>query len=158
MSLQWLRIDDRLIHGQVVMAWCPHLHPDRLLLCNDRVAADDWEQKIYQVAAADYPLRICTVRETVDFLHRESTKTEKIFVVVESPRDVVALLRLGLEITQVNVGGMHIQAGKTEILPFLCVDDQDRECFRILKDHHVDLDGRELPCSAPIDIAQCLGL
>ncbi len=47
MPLVLARIDDRLIHGQVTVGWATHLKPDRILLANNEIAADDWQCQVY---------------------------------------------------------------------------------------------------------------
>lgn len=158
MSIELIRIDDRLIHGQVVVGWCSYIHPDRLVLCNDEVAKSDWDREIYKEAAAGYKISICSVEETVKLLQNELMNKEKIILIVDSPRVVVQLLNLGLKIDKVNVGGMHYQEGKRKITSFLYVDDEDIKYFHILKNRNIKLEGRDVPNCKAIDIAKCLGL
>lgn len=158
MATAVLRIDDRLIHGQVVVGWCPHIQPDRLVLCSDEVAQNDWEREIYKDAASDYEISICTVEETIKLFQSEEQENKKIFIVVESPRVAAQLFNLGLNIDKVQVGGMHYQEGKRKIAPFIYVDDEDIRYFRFLKDHGVELEGQDVPGCKPVDIARSLGL
>jgi mannose/fructose/N-acetylgalactosamine-specific phosphotransferase system component IIB len=158
MPVVLLRIDERLIHGQVVVGWCPHVQPDHLVLCSDEVAKDDWEREIYKDAAFDYKTSICTVEETIKLLRSKKLKNKRVFVIVDSPRVAVRLLRLGLKIDKVNVGGMYCRAGKRKITPFIYVDDEDIEYFRFLKNHNVQLEGKDVPSCKSIDLAKSLGL
>ncbi len=157
MSIAMLRIDDRLIHGQVIIGWCPCIQPDHIVLCNDEVARDPWEREIYTDAASGYPISICTVEETVRLLQNEKLRDKKVLLVVDSPRVVVQLIKLGLRIDKVIVGGMHYQTGKRQITPFVYVDDEDIECFHFLKNHCVQLECKEAPGSESIDLAKLLG-
>ncbi|MFQ5824637.1 MAG: PTS system mannose/fructose/N-acetylgalactosamine-transporter subunit IIB [bacterium] len=158
MPIELIRIDDRLIHGQVVIGWCPYIQPDHLVLCNDEVANNEWEREIYKEAASDYQISICSVDETVKLLQSKELKNKKIFIIVDSPGVVVQLLNLGIKIDKVNVGGMHYQAGKRKIAPFIYVDDEDITNFRFLKIHDIELEGRDVPICKSIDIAKSLGL
>ncbi|NCQ36333.1 PTS sugar transporter subunit IIB, partial [bacterium] len=47
MTVVLARVDDRLIHGQVTVGWCQHLHPDHLVLADNAVAADPWQSRVY---------------------------------------------------------------------------------------------------------------
>lgn len=158
MPITMLRIDDRLIHGQVVVGWCPNIQPDHLILCNDDVAKNDWDREIYKNAAFDYDTSICTVEETIKLLQSEEMANKKIFIIVDSPRVAAQLLNLGLNIDKINVGGMHYQEGKRKIAPFIYVDDEDIKYFRFLKNHNVELEGKDVPSCKSIDIAKSLDL
>ncbi|MFQ5825232.1 MAG: PTS system mannose/fructose/N-acetylgalactosamine-transporter subunit IIB [bacterium] len=158
MAIELVRIDDRLIHGQVIVGWCPHIKPDRLILCSDEVAKNDWERAIYEDAAADYQISICTVEETAKLLRSEELEQERIFLIVDSPRIVVELLNLSVKISKVNVGGMHYDQGKRQIAPFLFVNDIDLNYFRILKNRNVVIEARDVPSCKSINVTELLGL
>jgi mannose/fructose/N-acetylgalactosamine-specific phosphotransferase system component IIB len=158
MPIEMLRIDDRLIHGQVIVGWCPVVKPDHLILCNDEVANDEWSRQIYLDACQDYQTSICTLEETGRAVASETGRRERIFVVVESPKDVVRLLDLGLVITKVVVGGMHHQPGKRKIENYLYVDDEDCQSFRTLVERHIQIEGKDVPSCKSFDVAARLGL
>jgi len=158
MPVEMLRIDDRFIHGQVVVGWCPHIKPDLLILCDDEIARSDWERKIYQDAGANCETRVCSVRETAQLLQSDQLRNKKLLVVVESPHVVVQLFELGVPITAVNVGGMHYEPGKRKVAPFIYVDDHDLADFQFLHDHRITLTGKDVPSCKPLDVAHLLHL
>lgn len=158
MPLEMLRIDDRLIHGQVVIGWCPNIKPDRLILCDDEVAQSEWETEIYKDAGSDYQTSIYTVAETAEALKSNQFKHEKLFLIVSSPEVVVRLMDLGLKINKVVVGGMHHQPGKRKILDFVYIDDEDFECFRVLNERKVFLEAKDVPTCKSFDLAKKLDL
>ena len=51
MSLLLIRVDDRLLHGQVTQGWGSVLNPDRFVVANDAVAGDEWEREMYELSA-----------------------------------------------------------------------------------------------------------
>lgn len=153
-----IRIDDRLIHGQVVVGWCPKIQPDRLILCDDEVAASDWEREIYKEAACDYRVSICTTDEAVHLLENGKLENEVVFLIVSSPATLVKLMELGLHFKKVIVGGMHYEAGKRKILDFVYIDEHDLRCFRTLVQNNIAIECRDLPNCKPIDLAAKLEL
>lgn len=158
MALEMVRIDDRLIHGQVVVGWCPSLKPDRLILCDNEVAQNEWEAEIYKDAGAGYRTSICTVEETVEMLQDEQFMHERVFLIVSSPRVILQLNDLGLKIDKVIVGGMHYEPGKRKVLDFVYIDDQDLECFRDLSKQNVALEAKDVPGCKSFDLTKRLGL
>lgn len=158
MSLEMVRIDDRLIHGQVVVGWCPDIEPDRLILCDDEIASCDWESEIYQDAAPEYETSVCTVEGTARLLGDDKTKKECIFLIVSSPAVLVRLMKRGIKIERVTVGGMHYQEGKRKIANYVFIDDTDLEHFRYLVRNNVTLEARDVPTCRPVDLTQKLKL
>lgn len=158
MALAMVRIDDRLIHGQVVAGWCPRIKPDRLVLCNDEVAKSDWESDLYRDAADDYKTSICSVAETVRLLQSDETRDERVFLIVESPRAIVQLLDRGLQFEKVVIGGLHYQPGKRDVAPFIYVDDEDIKDFQVLVNQNIAIEGRDVPTAKAIDLVGILGL
>lgn len=158
MPIEMVRIDDRLIHGQVVIGWCSQLKPDRLIVCDDEVAQSQWEREIYEDAAPDYKTSIYTVEETFHVLKGDKLQSEKIILIVPSPGVIVQLLQRGLKFDQVIVGGMHYQSGKEKVLDFIYVDAIDVSHFQFLFDHGVKLIAKDVPSCKPIDLAKKLNL
>ena len=126
MAFVLVRIDDRLIHGQVTVAWGTWLKCDRIILVNDEVARTPWKRDLY--ADADSLGTVVSVLAVDDFLRgveADAWAEERALVVVESPRDLAELLKGGLRIDEANIGGMHHAPGKRELLPYVYVDDDD---------------------------------
>ncbi|RMF64347.1 MAG: PTS mannose/fructose/sorbose transporter subunit IIB, partial [Calditrichaeota bacterium] len=98
MPIEMVRIDDRLIHGQVLVGWCPVIRPDRLVLCDDQVAACDWERAMYEEASPDYKTSVLSVEDTAKLLQSEAAQKERIFLVVGSPQAAEALLEKGVQV------------------------------------------------------------
>lgn len=153
-----IRIDDRLIHGQVIVGWCPRIKPDKLILCDDTVAQNEWEAEIYRDAGSGYETSICDVDETAKILLHHALNHKKIFLIVGSPQVLLKLADLGLKVDRVVVGGMHYQTGKRKILDFVYLDDDDLRCFRELHARNVKLQAMDVPTCRAFDLAQKLGL
>ncbi len=159
MPLVMIRIDDRLIHGQVVVGWGSVLKPDRILLCSDEVAMVEWQKTIY-LSAVPEPLAasVLTLEDTVKALSSNEFGDEKVLLLVDSPKSIIYLVENGVDIKEVNVGGMHFKPGKNQISPFIFVDQEDVANFKILCDKNIKLEGRDVPTRSPVHICRVLGL
>lgn len=153
-----VRIDDRLIHGQVVAGWCPLVTPDHLILCDDEIAQSEWESELYKDAASEYKTSVCSIKETVELINSEVAKNERIFLVVESPKTIVKLMQQGVTLDRVIIGGMHYRPQKRCIAPFIYVDDEDIKHFKTLASRNIRLEGRDVPNCKVIDIDDILAL
>ena len=91
--MSWVlhRIDDRLIHGQVLVAWGARLSPVRIWVVDDAVAASDWERDLFRDSAPGIDVRVVTVGEAVAAHHEEAAASGAAFLLV---RDLATALRL----------------------------------------------------------------
>jgi mannose/fructose/N-acetylgalactosamine-specific phosphotransferase system component IIB len=157
MSFELVRIDDRLIHGQVTVAWGSRLNPDRLLLVNDEVAACDWRCELYsEPDAFGVEITILSVDDFAEALERNTWEGERVFVIVETPGDLLRLIGAGLRVPVANVGGMHHAEGKRELLPYVFVDDDDVDAMKAVIDSGTRLEARDVPQATPVDMAELL--
>jgi len=159
MSIVLYRVDERLIHGQVVLGWGGQLRPDLFLVVDEPLARSEWEQELYRLgvpegARAQF-LTPAEARAELPGLRAAPTR------VVVLTRDVQAMLLMardgGLEGESVNLGGIHSQAGRKEVLPYLFLDAEDRERLRELSEEGVRVSARDLPGSHEVHLSELLG-
>lgn len=146
-----IRIDDRLIHAQVVIGWGRVLNPDRIVVADDEVAASGWEQSLYAAATPpEIKVSILALEETVRQLKGGVFDREKLILLVRHPRSVIGLMDLGLEIETVNVGGLHYEKGKEKYVDHVYLDEGEKTALRELVKRGVTLEARALPESEPV--------
>lgn len=139
------RIDNRLIHGQVATQWSSSLGVNLLLVANDNVAGDKFRQGLMDMAAPSYAkTRYFTLQKTIDVIHKASPQ-QLIFIICETPQDVLTLVKGGVPIKKVNIGNMHISEGKRQVATSVAVDDADVNAFKELQDLGVELEIRKVP-------------
>lgn len=153
MSWSLLRIDDRLIHGQVLIAWGGRLHPRRLWLVDDAIAASEWERQLYVDAAPDFEVHVVDVAQAAAAFARESEAAGGAFLLVRDLATAWRLVEAGAAITGFNVGGLHYAPGKAKLNEFVYLDDVDREAARKLLAAGVALDAQDVPASRPQALA-----
>ena len=144
------RIDNRLIHGQVVTQWNAVVGANLILVANDGVAKSDVRQQLMNMAApADVAMRYFSLQKTIDVIHQASSD-QLIFLVVDNPADVLTLVRGGVPIKKVNVGNMHMAEGRRQVAASVAVDDADVAAFKELRDLGIELEIQRVP-SAPVE-------
>ncbi len=157
MSVVLLRIDDRLVHGQVVEGWLKSIRANRIVVASDPVAADETQKALYLLAVPQgIELSCLSIQETAQAWEDPIWKKERVLVLVSSPQDVVELVERGAKIESVNVGGMHYKEGRVQILKAVSVDDKDVAALRTLARRGILLEARPLPLDEPIDITAYL--
>jgi mannose/fructose/N-acetylgalactosamine-specific phosphotransferase system component IIB len=152
-----VRIDDRLIHGQVTVAWGTWLKCDRIILVNDEVARTPWKRDLYaDTDSLGTAVSVLAADEFLEGFRAGIWADERVIVVLESPRDLAELIKEGFRIAEANVGGMHHVPGKRELLPYVYVDDDDLEAMREIAGMGVRLEAKDVPQAAGVDIAGLL--
>lgn len=127
-TISFLRIDDRLVHGQVIVGWIPEIKPENLVVVNDRVAEDLMRQDLMSLSVPpDVELEFYSTSDLTS-----EDVNENSFVLVSSPKDAWECLQKGINPIKFNVGGMHSKEGKEEIFEALHVDDEDRKYFDLI--------------------------
>lgn len=147
--MTWLlhRVDDRLIHGQVVIAWGHHLHPRRLWVVDAAAAADAWERDLLRSAAPDLDVRVVDVASAADAWGEEATAEGGAILLVRDLAGALALVEAGAEIPSFNLGGLHYAPGKTRVNDYVFLDDADRAAARALLARGVGLVVQDVPAS-----------
>ncbi len=152
------RIDDRLIHGQVIVGWCGQLPIKRLVVCDDEIARNEWEKNLLQMAApSDIPAEILTVQACAEKVPTWLQEKPITLILMKSPDVLEKLLDLNVVIDMVNVGGIHFKEDRKEYLPYLFLSDREVEQFRQLMKRGVHFVAQDLPNSTPHDLNKLLG-
>ena len=146
------RIDNRLIHGQVATQWAGSVGANLLLVANDAVAGNSLRQGLMDMAAPSYAqTRYWTLDKTISTIHKASPK-QHIFLICETPEDVLKLVEGGVPIKKVNIRNMHMAEGKRQVATSVAVNDEDVAAFRKLRDLGVELEIRRVPQEKAEDV------
>lgn len=146
------RIDDRLIHGQVTVGWSRHLQPDRILLCNDEVAADPWQSRVY-ASSVPPSLDVAILdRAAAAADLRAGAPARRDILLTADPADMLALVRAGVALPEVNVGGMHYAKGKAELHEYVWLGRDDLAALRGLLAAGCRLFAQTVPGARDTDI------
>jgi mannose/fructose/N-acetylgalactosamine-specific phosphotransferase system component IIB len=153
MPLSLVRIDDRLIHGQVVLGWARILRPQRVVVANDRVAGNDWERKLY-TASVPPPLEavFLTVDQAAAEVRSGGFDGRKTILLFESITDVYRSASAGAHFDEVNVGGLHYREGTRAVLPYVYLSEEDRALLKKLIEQGVRFVARDIPGNPAIDL------
>jgi mannose/fructose/N-acetylgalactosamine-specific phosphotransferase system component IIB len=156
MPVKLARIDDRLIHGQVILGWVPAVKPDRIVVANDRVAGSDWERKFYSSCVPpEVNVSFASVAEAARQIAGDLYQREQLIVLLESAQDTLAFIAAGIDLKEVNVGGLHYREGSVELLPFVFLIHEERAALRELVKRGVTLFAQDVP-SNPAKIINSL--
>lgn len=135
-----IRIDDRLIHGQVATQWTNELGTTRIMVINDEIAKNDVQKTVLRMAAPPNVATSIISKETAATnIKSGKYRGQKVLIVVKSPIDILALIDLGLPIKQVNVGNMSVREGTRHVRPTVSVNTQEEHAFNQLLNQGVEI-------------------
>jgi mannose/fructose/N-acetylgalactosamine-specific phosphotransferase system component IIB len=157
MTVKHLRIDNRLIHGQVVVAWLQATGANTIVVANDKVAADDFQKTmLIAVTPPGIQERILSIDDALVYVKDSSHDQEQIFLLVKEPLDALRLYRGGLQMTTMNVGNMAFVVGTTRVSNTVFVGPKDVEAARELHAAGVALTCQMMPTSPRDDFMALL--
>jgi mannose/fructose/N-acetylgalactosamine-specific phosphotransferase system component IIB len=157
MDVQLFRIDDRLIHGQVVIGWAKYLKSKRILLCDEEVEQNEWEKELYLSCVPNQLQAIILgLDNTAKYLTNSSTKKDKTIVLVKSPQVVRQLIYKGYIPERVNLGGIHFAENRKKYLSYLYLSADDIEDLMYMLDKNIDIYCQDIPTGKRYDIRNLL--
>lgn len=125
------RVDDRLIHGEVVSVWTPSLSVNRIVIADDGVAADKFNSKVLKVLApAGVKVNVYTVEEAGEKMKTEGPATERIMILAKTPITFLRMVENGLAIKEVNLGGMGIREERTPFIKNVACNPEEVDSIK----------------------------
>lgn len=135
-----VRIDDRMIHGQVATQWSGRLNATRIMVINDSIMNDDMRKNVVRLAApANVSTSILGKETALNNIKSGKYKGQRVLLICVSPMDINYLIDNGLPIKEVNVGNMAAREGTERIRPSINVTKEERTSFKQLIDRNVEV-------------------
>lgn len=112
------RVDDRLIHGEVVSVWTPSLGVNRIIVVDDEVAADDFNKRVIKALAPNgVKVNVYGTEKGAEVLMKDpKSPQEKVMVLTKTPITYDRMMELGLTLESVNLGGMGLRDQRTTFI------------------------------------------
>jgi mannose/fructose/N-acetylgalactosamine-specific phosphotransferase system component IIB len=152
-----VRIDDRLIHGQVVALWVKHLQAHRIVIVDDQVAKDSFLQMVLRGAAPPgVQVEVCAVEQAPTLLDRPEAERAKTIVLIKGPKTAVGLRNAGVLFETLNVGGMGAGPGRKPFYRNISATPDELAMFRQLEAQGVTVQVQIEPNARPIAVAGLL--
>ncbi len=147
------RIDDRLIHGQVVEGWVNFLKATSILVADDRVASNALQRSIMEISVPQgLKVFIGSVDDVCDRLRASGAGNERVILLFSTPGDVLRALERGLDCRVLNIGGMRYLPGKRKLINVVAVDDMDLSALRAISARGVKVDIQPVPTQKPLSL------
>jgi mannose/fructose/N-acetylgalactosamine-specific phosphotransferase system component IIB len=150
MPLCWVRVDDRLIHGQVVVTWRHHLRCDAIHVVDDAAAGDPYLHDALRLAApAGLAVEVHTIGEAVDVL--TASLPGRVLLLVKDPRTALALVEGGVAISHLNVGNLAAASGSRRVVGAISLTPEHAAALDALAARGVRITFQAIPDDLALD-------
>lgn len=155
MSIALYRIDDRLIHGQVVVGWGQRLNVGFIVLVDDAVRASPWEQELYRMGVPpNIEVITVSIAEAAVQLPGWVADPRVGIVVAGDIGTLAALTENSHQVKKINVGGLHQRPGRTERLRFVYLTDEEAEQLRQLAARGIAITAQDVPTARAVPLTE----
>jgi mannose/fructose/N-acetylgalactosamine-specific phosphotransferase system component IIB len=156
-AIELYRIDDRLVHGQVVVGWGQPLNLKFVVLVDDVIATSEWEQELYRMGAPpEMTVTFESVDSAVEHLADYQQRTERGILLTGDIETMRRLVVRSGTIRQVNVGGIHHRIGRAARLRYVFLTPDEEADLRALAACGVTITAQDVPAATPVPLEQIL--
>jgi mannose/fructose/N-acetylgalactosamine-specific phosphotransferase system component IIB len=153
MSIALYRLDDRLIHGQVVVGWGKPLNVGFIVLVDDAVRSSEWEQELYRMGVPpEIEVVFASTEEALQRLPEWEGDPRVAILVVGNIDTLAALTANSHRVPRVNVGGVHHRPGRSERLRYVYLTDAEAAQLKTLAARGVRVTAQDVPTAAPVPL------
>jgi mannose/fructose/N-acetylgalactosamine-specific phosphotransferase system component IIB len=153
MSIALFRIDDRLIHGQVVVGWGKPLNARFIVLVDDGVRASEVEQELYRMGVPpEMEVMFASTTEARQRLPDWERDPRTGILVSGDINTLAALTGNGHGVSRVNIGGLHHRPGRSERLRYVYLTDEEAAQLRALAARGVEVTAQDVPTARPVPL------
>lgn len=152
-----LRIDERMLHGQVAMTWVSAVSPNAILIANDEASANEMSKMAFKMAKpAGVKLAIKSIDDAAALLNNPKSHDVKIFVITRTIADTLRLAKQTQEIHKVNIGGVKKREGARQISKTTFLNDEDIANLKELENYVEEIEIRMVPSEQKTDVTKIL--
>ncbi|MEA3306747.1 MAG: PTS sugar transporter subunit IIB [Elusimicrobiota bacterium] len=160
MAIKLIRVDDRLIHGQIVESWVPNLDIAEIVVVSNEVVEDETRRAIMRFATPeDIDLKIMSVQSVIDYFPKAIESEINVLILFPGLKEFVQLLDGGAKVSELNIGGMHYSAGKNQSIGrAMFLSEEDCAYFKDIFGRGIKIEGRGVPSDSPVDIMKVINM
>lgn len=146
MSIVLARIDNRLIHGQVLETWVPYVKANCIVVANDEVAGAPFQKLVMETAVpSGIRVVIAPVEEVARQFASGALRAERVLLLFANSQDALTLHSLGVDYQTLNLGNMHGGEGKRRVSCTIALNPVDIENFKCLENEGVTIRSQCVP-------------
>lgn len=144
----WTRVDNRLVHGQVIETWLPFTNAKSLVVANDELAENVLQQEIMSLAIPhNVTPHFVHVEDLFAFFRENKMNTGQsdVLVLFATCQDAQRSFESGFSFPMLNIANLHYGPGKKQLCAHVSVSTEDETCLQFFSGHGVEIDFRCIP-------------
>jgi len=151
----WVRIDNRLVHGQVIETWLPYTKARTIIVVNDELAADSLRQEIVKLAIPqEVDIIFSSIEDSLFYVKKRLNRLEEsLFILFAACEDARLAYEKGLDFDSLNLGNLHYGPGKKQVCAHIALSQEDISCLKFFTRKGVKLDFRCVP-HKPVQVSE----
>ena len=151
------RIDERLIHGQIVTSWMKVTGVNTVIVVEDGVAKNDFLKRALRATAPKgVEVLILSVDECVNYLNEEKDEKQKIMIITKGPQGQLALMEKGVPFTEIILGNMGMSSKRKRFTKNISASDEELDVMRRITAAGVPIYQQMIPADAKVNIDKFL--
>lgn len=157
MDIALVRVDNRLVHGQILEAWVPFTRSSTIVIVDDHVASDLFRETVIRMAVPrEIEVIISNVEDFADSLKYTKGQGRKAIVLFSSLADALRAFQGGFVFDRLNIGNVYSEDCLKQCSPSVMLDAEDVKTIETFLEEGVQIDVRCVPREKPIDIRKMI--
>lgn len=151
------RIDDRLIHGQVMTSWLNFTSANKIMVIDDQSAADPFMKTVLKNAVpGNVGLGVFTAQKAAARLKKGFKPEDKVIILVKYPRTILSLMEQGIAFDYLNIGGMGAGKGREKFYKNISASEEEKDILKKIIDSGCQTEIQIIAEDAKVDVAKLL--
>lgn len=139
------RIDDRLLHGQVIVSWIPFINIEEIIIVDDEYAGDDFMSSLIKESSPEHlSVNVLTIEESKKFLESGDDKS-RILILSRYIENIAKLIELGIKINKINIGGLGFHNGRKKFVNAIHLSDSEIDILKSISAKGIEVEVQMLP-------------
>jgi mannose/fructose/N-acetylgalactosamine-specific phosphotransferase system component IIB len=152
MDIALVRVDNRLVHGQILEAWIPYLKASCIAVVDDQVASDFFQETVIRMAVPrEVQVIISGLKEFAEAYSFTQGHGKKTIILFSTVTAALAVHRLGFRFTKLNIGNVYNENCRLCCTPSVLLSDTDVNDIKSLHAEGVQIELRRVPKEKPLD-------
>ncbi|MGD6858581.1 MAG: mannose/fructose/sorbose PTS transporter subunit IIB [Enterobacteriaceae bacterium] len=153
MDITFVRIDDRLVHGQIITCWLKHIKVNRIIIISDNVYEDEIRKNMLsKISPVGVSVHVLNIDKSIRVYNNVKYSDDKVMLIFENPTDVLRVVKKGISINYINIGGMSFKEGKKQISDSVSLDKNDIKSLKELNSRGIKLEIQKVPTDKSLNI------
>ena len=146
MTVSHVRMDNRLIHGQILVSWNAHLNIDHLIVVNDKVAQDPLQVTLLNaVTPIGAKVSVLSIADCLKYCKSPESENEKIFIIAKFPEDGSGLVNGGLDLKVLNLGNQAYTRGAKKLSNTVFLNESGVKALKEIHEKGIKITCRMMP-------------